>query len=566
MSIHEKRVRSLRYVWRMFVYTFNILLILGAVGLAVWLSNLCDAEKLTLLVRQISEDAVVVFFMDDILIWIRLAITICLGLAAGILWSMSRFIGYDMEYRLTDEKLLDSLGYRVRDIARYEGVYFLADFFTAWLLASALLLLICCGMKDNHTVKIFLNVMGITYFLRVWQVLAVGLVIFACAWISVRLRVGKRFGKQAGKRSEMTQRQAENQPEPKHGKFENQHEPEHGRKDAMLLQPDGLKGENAGRNIGPHTAGPDANVFSGKSEKRKIPIHLKKRARILAAVGGILLLLILFFTVGHGACRILAWINDLSSGSMIAWDISEDNAIGKQIRKIKYHDWLEIWDSWDQELYNQYVGISGIAYITQASDPDLLQYNGQTYQKNCYVSGNTELGEFLMESDSVGDEGVYAVPGISTDYMIAEKKTGSFIYIYINGAFGQDLTFAEYLDGLGIADLCVDLFTANQSMEVYYVGLPAEYMDEHLTPSATAVAEDDEIMEGASRTGLRIIWKNELGMPGQIWFWDNGCVSIRDGTAKYASFDIYYDLEDEDLSIGKELIRYARKNLEMMGQ
>lgn len=185
MAFHEKRIRSPRYLWRMFVYGFNLWMIFCAVGVAGWCARLSDADKITELLRRVSETAQLVSYDATALSLLRICIFVCFALSAGILWSLMRFIGYDMEHRLTDEKALSAMGYRTGAIVRYESEYFLFDFFFAWVLAWASFALIWQIMKQKQVVQIFLDVMEVNYFVRIWDALLVLLTLALCVWMSV---------------------------------------------------------------------------------------------------------------------------------------------------------------------------------------------------------------------------------------------------------------------------------------------------------------------------------------------------------------------------------------------
>lgn len=193
MSIHEKRLHSLRYLWRLVVYSFNTWLLLCTVGIIGWCRNLSDAGKIGELLTRITSTTQIIMFDSSIVSWLNLAIVVCIFLMLSMLRSLGRFVGYDIEHRIRDERMLSALGYRTGSIVRYESAYFLLDFFCAWVIASIAMAIFCLCLRSNAVVQIFLDVMGINYFVRVRDAVLIGVVLLFTGWLSVAGRVRKQI-------------------------------------------------------------------------------------------------------------------------------------------------------------------------------------------------------------------------------------------------------------------------------------------------------------------------------------------------------------------------------------
>lgn len=185
MALCEKQICSLRYLWRIWVYASNVFLILLSVGIIGWGRNLADAQKMTQLMMELSQSAQYSEFTETIVLEIYFVIFICGCLCFGILVSMGRFIGYDMENRKDTRALLMALGYRRRDIVRYERTYFLFDLAVAWAVAAVVLLAAWQAVRGGDAIGIFLDIMEISYFVNGKEILMTGFLVLAGGWLSV---------------------------------------------------------------------------------------------------------------------------------------------------------------------------------------------------------------------------------------------------------------------------------------------------------------------------------------------------------------------------------------------
>lgn len=187
IAIREKHIRSIRYLWRMFVYSVNMILLLTDAGMIGWCLKLDSVSKLSALLRNLSGTTRFVMYTDSVLSYVYIILFICVCIYVGILISLNQFILHDMAYRAGGRKLLSSIGYRRGDIVRYENVYFLFDFFCAWLFGVAVLSVLWIRARNAGAVQAVLAALGTGEFLTLAGAFLTGGIVCAVAAATIQL-------------------------------------------------------------------------------------------------------------------------------------------------------------------------------------------------------------------------------------------------------------------------------------------------------------------------------------------------------------------------------------------
>ncbi|MCD8119802.1 MAG: hypothetical protein LUE29_10055 [Lachnospiraceae bacterium] len=288
----------------------------------------------------------------------------------------------------------------------------------------------------------------------------------------------------------------------------------------------------------------------------------------------------LFFLVGPGA-RLVHYLTHPDaepSDSLEDCRINPDNAIGKLITQV--YRW-DIESAYDESVIFDDSTTKSVSYTTEEKNYGSITYQGVTYTmaneivEEGDMSFTLELEEKVADFTGAGsdlreaEEGdafklsLYRIKNTDEKFALIGYLAGSDTpYLYDNedfGVWGDGVTLADYLEAAGIRDVELRLTTKWRS-NMWYPDFKMEYLTENIVPAAVQIAEDDEIMEGACKTGLAITMRTCGGERMQINFWDNGCISIQYMASDYDTGHLYYDLNDPELSYGTELIRYMREN------
>lgn len=163
MPIKEKRIVSLRYLWRLFTYALDGCLMILCMSIGRCMLMLQENNRLQDLVD--AQKKTHIFLNEDLFDIILMVLTALCGLAfLGILAALCRFISYDLEQRREVRGLMHALGYQRTDILLYEEAYVLFDLICAYVLSVLMAWLLWLIIKGNEFVSTLCGILGTSLF------------------------------------------------------------------------------------------------------------------------------------------------------------------------------------------------------------------------------------------------------------------------------------------------------------------------------------------------------------------------------------------------------------------